>query len=70
MVSSKIDPSDRAVLTWQQLGKGKATPENRVLSRFNTASANDGHSLTSSGDIRTITSVHAIAQHSQVNVRE
>jgi hypothetical protein len=35
----KIDPSDRAVLAWQQLGKGKATPENRALLRFHAASA-------------------------------
>lgn len=27
--SSKIDPSDRAVLSWRQLGKGKATPETK-----------------------------------------
>ena len=29
---------DRAVSAWQRLGKSKATPENRVLSRFHTGS--------------------------------
>ncbi|MGB8421413.1 hypothetical protein, partial [Paraburkholderia sp.] len=38
----KIDPSDRVVSGCQQLGKGKATPENRVLLRFHTGSAETG----------------------------
>jgi len=40
----KIDSSDRAVSAWQQLGKGKATPENRVLFRFHTGSVGFGRS--------------------------
>jgi hypothetical protein len=38
MVFEKIDPSDRAISAWQHLGKGEATPENRVVLRFRTAS--------------------------------
>jgi hypothetical protein len=34
------DPSDRAVSAWLYGGKGKATPKNRVLLRFHTASPN------------------------------
>jgi len=38
----KVDRSDRAISAWQHLGKGKATPENRVVLRFHTASVDSG----------------------------
>jgi hypothetical protein len=38
-VVKEIGLSDRAVLACRRLGKGKMTPENRVLLRFHTASA-------------------------------
>lgn len=38
----KIHPSDHSVLAWQHLGKGKATPENRIVSCFHTASVGSG----------------------------
>jgi hypothetical protein len=38
----KVDRSDRAISAWQHLRKGKATPENRVVLCFHTASVDSG----------------------------
>lgn len=39
---AKVDPPECSVSASRHLGKGKATPENRVISSFDTASANSG----------------------------
>ena len=45
--SEKVDLSKRSVSASRHVGKGKATPENRVVSSFDTASAERGPTQTS-----------------------
>ena len=45
--SIKPPPSDHAVLACWRFGRGKVTPDNRVLSRFHTVSASFGQHLLS-----------------------
>lgn len=53
---AKVDPPECFVSASRRLGKGKATPENRVISSFDTASASFGHS-TVRPDLATISAV-------------
>jgi hypothetical protein len=43
--SAKVDPPERSVSASRYFGKGKVIPENRVVSSFDTASTNSGHSV-------------------------